>query len=90
MAGEIERTGIPFTDIHINLTDQTITLKKKMKLSQRLFLRGNYQLQELFSSAANRKASWTVRLTKNLKYHSPLLRLPARLRRPKSERKRLR
>jgi hypothetical protein len=35
MAGEIERTGIPFTDIHINLTDQTITLKKKMPLSQR-------------------------------------------------------
>jgi hypothetical protein len=29
MAGEIERTGIPFTDIHINLTDQTITLKKE-------------------------------------------------------------
>ncbi len=29
MAGEIEPTGIPFTDIHINLTDQTITLKKE-------------------------------------------------------------
>jgi hypothetical protein len=29
MAGETEPTGIPFTDIHINLTDQTITLKKE-------------------------------------------------------------
>ena len=29
MAGELENTGIPFTDIHINLTDQTITLKKE-------------------------------------------------------------
>ncbi len=28
MASEVEPTGIPFTDIHINLTDQTITLKK--------------------------------------------------------------
>ena len=29
MAGEIEPTGIPFTDIHINLANQTITLKKE-------------------------------------------------------------
>jgi hypothetical protein len=29
MAGELENTGIPFTDIHINLTDQTVTLKKE-------------------------------------------------------------
>jgi hypothetical protein len=29
MAKETEGAGIPFTDIHINLTDQTITLKKE-------------------------------------------------------------
>jgi hypothetical protein len=29
MAKEGEEVGIPFTDIHINLTDQTITLKKE-------------------------------------------------------------
>jgi hypothetical protein len=29
MAKEGEGVGIPFTDIHINLTDQTITLKKE-------------------------------------------------------------
>jgi hypothetical protein len=29
MAAEIEGSGIPFTDIHINLTEQTITLKKE-------------------------------------------------------------
>jgi hypothetical protein len=34
MAKEGEGIGIPFTDIHINLTQQTITLKKKMQLNQ--------------------------------------------------------
>jgi hypothetical protein len=29
MVKEIDGAGIPFTDIHINLTDQTITLKKE-------------------------------------------------------------
>jgi hypothetical protein len=40
MAGEIERTGIPFTDIHINLTDQTITLKKEDEVVATLVFEG--------------------------------------------------
>jgi hypothetical protein len=55
MAKEAEGVGISFTDIHINLTDQTIILKKKKKLSPRWYLRGNYQLKALFSFQANRK-----------------------------------
>ena len=40
MAGEIEPTGIPFTDIHINLTDQTITLKKEEEVVATLVFEG--------------------------------------------------
>jgi hypothetical protein len=40
MAGEIEPTGIPFTDIHINLTDQTITLKKEEDVVATLVFEG--------------------------------------------------
>jgi hypothetical protein len=40
MAGEIEGTGIPFTDIHINLTDQTITLKKEDEVVATLVFEG--------------------------------------------------
>jgi hypothetical protein len=40
MAREIERTGIPFTDIHINLTDQTITLKKEDEIVATLVFEG--------------------------------------------------
>jgi hypothetical protein len=40
MAGEIESTGIPFTDIHINLTDQTITLKKEDEVVATLVFEG--------------------------------------------------
>jgi hypothetical protein len=40
MAGEIEPTGIPFTDIHINLTDQTITLKKEAEVVATLVFEG--------------------------------------------------
>jgi hypothetical protein len=55
MAKEAEGVGIPFTDIHINLQDQTITLKKKMKLSQHSYLKGNCPLQVLFSSQTSCK-----------------------------------
>ncbi len=40
MAGETEPTGIPFTDIHINLTDQTITLKKEEEVVATLVFEG--------------------------------------------------
>jgi hypothetical protein len=40
MAGEMEPTGIPFTDIHINLTDQTITLKKEEEVVVTLVFEG--------------------------------------------------
>jgi hypothetical protein len=40
MASEVERTGIPFTDIHINLTDQTITLKKDTEVVATLVFAG--------------------------------------------------
>ena len=40
MAGEIEPTGIPFTDIHINLTGQTITLKKEEEVVATLVFEG--------------------------------------------------
>ena len=40
MAGETEPTGIPFTDIHINLTDQTITLKKEEEVVATLVFAG--------------------------------------------------
>jgi hypothetical protein len=40
MAREVERTGIPFTDIHINLTDQTITLKKEDEIVTTLVFEG--------------------------------------------------
>jgi hypothetical protein len=52
MAKEAEGIGISFTDIHINLTNQTITLKKKMQLLQRWYLQGNYHQKALFSSRA--------------------------------------
>jgi hypothetical protein len=40
MAGEIEPTGIPFTDIHINLADQTIILKKEEQVVATLVFEG--------------------------------------------------
>src|ERR671919_2126407 len=40
MAGEIEKAGIPFTDIHINLADQTITLKKEEEVVATLVFEG--------------------------------------------------
>jgi hypothetical protein len=40
MAKEVEPTGIPFTDIHINLTDQTITLKKDEEVVATLVFEG--------------------------------------------------
>jgi hypothetical protein len=40
MANEIEGAGIPFTDIHINLTDQTITLKKEEEVVATLVFAG--------------------------------------------------
>jgi hypothetical protein len=40
MAREAEGTGIPFTDIHINLTDQTITLKKENEVVATLVFAG--------------------------------------------------
>jgi hypothetical protein len=40
MAKETEGTGIPFTDIHINLTDQTITLKKEEEVVATLIFEG--------------------------------------------------
>jgi hypothetical protein len=40
MAGEIEPTGIPFTDIHINLADQTITLKEEDEVVATLVFEG--------------------------------------------------
>jgi hypothetical protein len=40
MAGEIERVGIPFTDIHINLANQTITLKKEDEVVATLVFEG--------------------------------------------------
>jgi hypothetical protein len=40
MAGEIEPTGIPFTEIHINLADQTITLKKEDEVVATLVFEG--------------------------------------------------
>jgi hypothetical protein len=40
MSSEVERTGIPFTDIHINLTDQTITLKKEDEVVATLVFEG--------------------------------------------------
>jgi hypothetical protein len=40
MAREVVRTGIPFTDIHINLTDQTVTLKKEDEIVATLVFEG--------------------------------------------------
>ena len=40
MAKEGEGTGIPFTDIHINLADQTITLKKEEEVVATLVFEG--------------------------------------------------
>jgi hypothetical protein len=40
MANEIEGTGIPFTDIHINLTDQTVVLKKEDQVVATLVFAG--------------------------------------------------
>jgi hypothetical protein len=40
MAAEIEGSGIRFTDIHINLTDQTITLKKDEEVVATLVFEG--------------------------------------------------
>jgi hypothetical protein len=40
MAAEIEGSGIPFTDIHINLTDQTITLEKDEEVVATLVFAG--------------------------------------------------
>lgn len=40
MAKEAEGVGIPFTDIHINLTDQTITLKKEEEVVATLVFAG--------------------------------------------------
>jgi hypothetical protein len=40
MAKEAEGVGIPFTDIHINLTDQTITLKKDEEVVATLIFEG--------------------------------------------------
>jgi hypothetical protein len=40
MAKEGERSGIPFTNIHINLTDQTITLKKDEEVVATLVFEG--------------------------------------------------
>src|SRR5918996_82906 len=41
MAKEAEGIGIPFTDIHINLTEQTITLKKEEEVVATLVFEGN-------------------------------------------------
>jgi hypothetical protein len=40
MSKEGEAVGIPFTDIHINLTDQTITLKKEEEVVATLVFEG--------------------------------------------------
>jgi hypothetical protein len=40
MTREAERAGIPFTDIHINLTDQAITLKKEDEVVATLVFEG--------------------------------------------------
>jgi hypothetical protein len=40
MAKEAEGVGIPFTDIHINLTEQTITLKKEAEVVATLVFEG--------------------------------------------------
>jgi hypothetical protein len=40
MAKEAEGVGIPFTDIHINLTEQTITLKKEDEVVATLIFEG--------------------------------------------------
>jgi hypothetical protein len=40
MTKEAEGVGIPFTDIHINLTDQTITLKKEAEVVATLIFEG--------------------------------------------------
>jgi hypothetical protein len=40
MAKEAEGVGIPFTDIHINLTEQTITLKKEEEVVATLVFAG--------------------------------------------------
>jgi hypothetical protein len=40
MAREVERAGIPFTDIHINLTNQTIILKKEEEVVATLVFAG--------------------------------------------------
>jgi hypothetical protein len=40
MAKEPEGVGIPFTDIHINLTDQTIILKKEDQVVATLVFEG--------------------------------------------------
>jgi hypothetical protein len=40
MAAEIEGSGIRFTDIHINLTDQTIVLKKEDEVVATLIFEG--------------------------------------------------
>jgi hypothetical protein len=40
MAKEADRTGISFTDIHINLTEQTITLKKEEEIVATLVFEG--------------------------------------------------
>ena len=47
MAKEAEGVGIPFTDIHINLTDQTITLEKEEEVVATLVFEG--KLPALFS-----------------------------------------
>jgi hypothetical protein len=40
MAKEAEGGGIPFTDIHINLTEQTITVKKEAEVVATLVFEG--------------------------------------------------
>jgi hypothetical protein len=40
MASEVEGTGIQFTDIHINLQEQTITLKKEKEVVATLVFEG--------------------------------------------------
>jgi hypothetical protein len=56
MAKEGEGVGIPFTDIHINLTDQTITLKKEDAVVATLVFEGKLPAAGVIFFGSQRQA----------------------------------
>jgi hypothetical protein len=50
-----EGVGITFTDIHYNLTKQTITFKKEDEVVATIVFEGKLPAAGVFSSLANRK-----------------------------------